>query len=149
MSYIYSGVLCSEYRQCKGTDWQWRFCLSTCRGCQPPQSVHTTTSSAPSAQPPVLIPPVCQQPEQKHPERRTQPHSRPHPGHRRRSNHPRVRPAARQLGPQQQRPAGDKVRTHIFFTPTQPARHFFFFFICLSNTDNSSGKNHRCEMNHG
>lgn len=75
--------------------------LSTCRGCQPPQSDHTTASTAPSTQPPHLIPPVCQQPEQKYPERGTQPHSRPGSRHRRRTDHPGVRAAARQLGPQQ------------------------------------------------
>lgn len=75
--------------------------LSTCRGCQPPQSDHTTASAAPSAQPPHLIPPVCQQPEQKYPERWTQPHSCPGPRHRRRTDHPGVCAAARQLGPQQ------------------------------------------------
>lgn len=87
---------------------------STCRGCQPPQSDHTTASAAPSTQPPHLIPPVCQQPEQKYPERGTQPHSRPCSRHRRRADHPGVRAAARQLGPQQQRPAGDQVRSNVF-----------------------------------
>lgn len=87
--------------------------LSASRGCQPPQSVHATASAAPSAQPPHLIPPVCQQPEQKHPEGRTQPHPRSSAGHRRRADHPGVGPAARQLGPQQQRPTGDQVRGDV------------------------------------
>ncbi|KAF3838068.1 hypothetical protein F7725_009836 [Dissostichus mawsoni] len=58
------------------------------KGCQPPQPIHTTASTAPSAQPPHLIPPVCKQPEQKHSERGTQPHPRPGPGSWRRAHHP-------------------------------------------------------------
>lgn len=84
------------------------FFLSS-RGRQPPQSVHPAASTAASTQPPQPVPPVCKQPEQKHPEGGTEPHSRPGSGHRRWTHHPRVGPATGQLGAQQQRPVGNQV----------------------------------------